>query len=155
MKKIAAAFLSLVLLFSFALAEEVIRLPNSRYVLTIPDGMKHSAPGGVYGDVEAWYSDTLEMDVQAMLRADAVRNGMPETLRESAEEWAALGVEAELRKVAGIEMLCFRVTDPTDETPSVNYVLEDGDWIIEIDFWYATQEAADLTVQIISSIREE
>ena len=33
-------------------------------------------------------------------------------------------------------------------------VFEDGEWMVEIDFWYATEEAAKLTATIISSIHE-
>ena len=46
-----------------------------------------------------------------------------------------------------------RVTDETDGTPCIGYVFEDGDRIIEIFFWYATQEAADTTKTIMESIR--
>ena len=63
------------------------------------------------------------------------------------------GNEIEIRDVNGIEMVCFRVTDREDGAPCIGYVFEDGDWMIEIDFWYATQEAADRTTEIISSIR--
>jgi hypothetical protein len=60
----------------------------------------------------------------------------------------------ELRKINGIEMLCFRTMDESDKAPCIGYVFEDGDWLVELDFWYSTEEAANLTTQIISSIHE-
>ena len=60
----------------------------------------------------------------------------------------------ELRSVNGVEMLCFRILDESDKAPCIGYVFEDGDWMIEVDFWYATEEAARLTGSIISSIHE-
>ena len=80
---------------------------------------------------------------------------MSETLQETAESLVSSGEEAELREVNGVLMLIFRMTDEADGAPGIGYVFEDGDWIIEINFWYATQEAADETERIISSIKEK
>ena len=144
MKRIVCLTVCAVLLAGCAGAETVI-LPNSRYVIDVPDSM-------VYG-MEAYYSETLEMDYASYPVSQATELGMPETLREAAEDRAAQGLDVELRKINGIETLCYRVKDETDGAPCIGYVFIDGEWMIEIDFWYATQEAADMTKTIMETIR--
>ena len=155
MKRIISLLACLILLFSCAAAERIVSLPNSRYVIDLPDWMAYSPPEPEDYGVEAYISDTLEMDFVSYLKADAVKQGMAETLRETAENLVSRGAEAELREVNGIEMVFFRMQDDADGAPGAGYVFEDGDWVIEIDFWYATQEAADRITEIISSIREK
>ena len=123
-------------------------------MLDLPDGMKYSAPEPEDYGMEAYTSDTLEMDFVSYPKEDAIRQGMAETLQETAENLTASGEEAELREVNGILMLVFRMTDEADGASGIGYVFEDGERIIEINFWYATQEAADRIVEIMSSIRE-
>ena len=154
MRKRICVLVFAVLLFSFAAAEQVVVLPGGRYAVDVPDGMEYSAPEAGDSGVEAYISDDLEMDYLSYPKAEQVRKGMPETLRETAELWAEKGVNAEIRDVNGIEALCFPVTDDADGAPCIAYVFEDGDMLIEIDFWYATEEAAMLTATIISSIHE-
>ena len=153
MKKIVSLFICVILLCGAALAEQTVSLPNSRYTLILPDGMKYSMPEPEDYGMAAYTSETLEMDYVSYLKADAVRQGMSETLQETAESLAASGEEAELREVNGVLMLIFRMTDEADGAPGIGYVFEDGDWIIEINFWYATQEAAEKAKEIISSIK--
>ena len=155
MKKIVSLFICVILLCGAALAEQTVSLPNSRYTLILPDGMKYSMPEPEDYGMAAYTSETLEMDYVSYLKADAVRQGMSETLQETAESLVSSGEEAELREVNGVLMLIFRMTDEADGAPGIGYVFEDGDWIIEINFWYATQEAADETERIISSIKEK
>ena len=155
MKKIVSLLICVILLCGTALAEQTVSLPNSRYTLDLPDGMKYSMPEPEDYGMAAYTSATLEMDYVSYPKADAVRQGMSETLRETAENLAASGEEAELREVNGVLMLIFRMTDEADGASGIGYVFEDGDWIIEINFWYATQEAAEETERIISSIKEK
>ncbi len=155
MKKIVSLLICVILLCGTALAEQTVSLPNSRYTLSLPDGMKYSMPEPEDHGMAAYTSETLEMDYVSYPKADAVRQGMAETLQETAESLAASGEEAELREVNGVLMLIFRMTDEADGAPGIGYVFEDGDWIIEINFWYATQEAAEETERIISSIKEK
>ena len=155
MKKIISLFICVILLCGSALAEQTVSLPNSRYTLELPDGMKYSMPEPEDYGMAAYTSEALEVDYVSYLKADAVRQGMAETLRETAEILAESGEETELREVNGILMLVFRMTDEADGASGIGYVFEDGDWIIEINFWYATQEAADETERIISSIKEK
>ncbi|MBR5959493.1 MAG: hypothetical protein IKZ98_00725 [Clostridia bacterium] len=154
MKKIVSLFICMILLCGTA-AAQTVSLPNSGYVLELPDGMKYSMPEPEDYGMAAYTSETLEMDYVSYLKADAFRQGMAETLRETAENLAASGEEAELRDVNGVQMLIFRMTDDADGASGIGYVFEDGEWIIEINFWYATQEAAEETEKIISSIRKK
>ena len=155
LKKIVCISVLLGLLFSFALAEQEVLLPGERYIIELPDWMEYSdAVDGGTG-MDAYVSKDLEMDYLSYRKEDAVMLGMAQTLRETAEERAAQGADVELRKVNGIEMLCFRLQDEEDGTPCIGYLFEDGELLIEIDFWYATQEAADETKKIMESIREK
>ena len=155
MRKIISLLTGLVILFGCAAAEREVVLPGGRYVIDVPDRMEYSAPEEGDGGVEAYVSDTLEMDYLSYPKAEEIRKGMPETLRETAEEQAKKGLDTELREVNGIEMLCFRLTDEADGAPCIGYVFEDGERLIEIDFWYATAEAAELTKTIMETIREK
>ena len=144
----------LILMSGCAQAERSVALPNSRYVIEVPDWMRYSGPEDEYNGVEAYLSEMLEIDYTSYPRATMIGPGAAGSLREVAENSAAKGKEVELRSVSGIEMLCFRTMDESDKTPCIGYVFEDGNWMVEIDFWYATEEAAKLTTTIISSIHE-
>ena len=154
MKKLICFVICALLLTGCALAEQAVELPNSRYVIDVPDWMEYSDP--VDGDqgVEAYISKDLEMDYISYTKEQAAERGFGQTLKETVSALRENGINAELRKVQGIEMLCYRTVDEEDQAPCVGYVLLDGDWLIEIDFWYATQEAADMTKTIMESIRE-
>ncbi len=155
MKKLTGLLICVVLLFSCAGAEQTILLPGGRYVIDVPDEMEYSAPEtGDFG-VEAYISETLEMDYLSYPRAEGAARGMAETLRETVEICAANELDVELRKVNDSEMLCFRTADDADGAFCIGYVFEDGDQYIEIDFWYATQEAGEKTAEIISSVRKK
>ena len=154
MKRFFAFLVCLMLLLGCAQADRSVTLPNSRYMIDVPDWMRFSEAEEKYNDVAAYYSEMLEIDYVSYPRASMIGPGTAESLREVAEKSAAKGREVELRSVNGIEMLCFRTVDESDKTPCIGYVFEDGDWIIEVDFWYATEEAARLTKSIISSIHE-
>ena len=154
-KRLGCMVLAMLLLVcGCAAADEQIQLPDSRYMLTIPDGMTYDGPGE--GDDTAkfaYVSEKLGLDIE-FFSYDA--NGwklkdMAETLREQ-------GTDAEMRKIAGIEMIVYLVTDPDDPPQKgmncIGYVLKDKDVIVEICFWYATKKAAKLTEEIIGSIGE-
>ena len=153
MKKVLALTVLMALLFGCAAAEQEVFLPNSRYVIDVPDWMDYS--DAVDGDlgVDAYVSADLEMDYLSYSKEEEIARGMPDTLRETVKKQRQEGIDAELRKVNGIEMICFRTVDEEDGTPCIGYVFEDGDWLVEIDFWYSTQEAADMTKEIMETIR--
>ena len=128
-------------------------LPGGRYTVSVPDGMEYSEPvDGDYG-VEAYVSPELEMDLISYTKEDAVRLGLGQSLKETAELQREQGMDSEIRNVNGIELLCFRTIDEADNAPCIGYVFEDGDLMIEIDFWYSTQEAGDMTKLIMESIQ--
>ena len=52
-------------------------------------------------------------------------------------------------------MLVYRLTDRADGAQCIGYVFQDRMQIVEIFFWYATQEAADETKVIMETIREK
>ena len=153
-RAVPLVFICLVMLCGCAQAERSVALPNSRYVIEVPDWMRYSEAEDEYNGVEAYVSEMLEIDYTSYPKASMIGSGKAETLREAAENSAAKGKEVELRSVNGIEMLCFRTIDESDKAPCIGYVFEDGDWLVELDFWYSTEEAANLTTQIISSIHE-
>ena len=155
MRKILCILICAALLFSCAAAEQEVILPGGGYAVDVPDPMTYSAPEAEDGNVEAYLSETLEMDYLSYPKTEAAQRGMKGTLLETAEDLAAQGADIELRSVNGIEMLCFRITDEADGAPCIAYVFEDRNMLIEIDFWYATQEAADETKTIMESIRKK
>ena len=154
MKRIICLLACMLMLFGCAQAEQSVRLPHSRYSVEVPDWMRYSEAQEEYNGVEAYVSEMLEIDYTAYPKGTMIGPDKAESLREVAENSAARGKEVELRRISGIEMLCFRTVDESDKAPCIGYVFEDGEWMVEIDFWYATEEAAELTATIISSIHE-
>ena len=153
MNKMISLLVCLAFLFSCAAAEQTVALPESLYLVDVPDDMQYSAPTDGDGGVHAYVSDTLEMDYRSYSVAEAAAFGLMPTLRESAEKLRENGMDAELCDVNGIEMLVYRLTDETDGTPCIGYVFMDGTQVVEVFFWYATQDAAEKTKQIMESIR--
>lgn len=151
-KRFAVLLACLLVFTGLAQAERSVALPNSRYVIEVPDWMRFSEADEEHNGVAAYYSEMLEMDYTTYAKSYMIGPGAAGSLREVAENRAAKGREVELRSINGIEMLCFRMVDESDRAPCIGYVFVDGDWAVEIDFWYATEEAAKLTAEIISSI---
>lgn len=147
MKKAISFLICTVLMFSSAAAELTVVLPESRYAIEIPEGMEYSPAEETDEGIEAYISDTLEMDYCSY----PVAEDAP-TLQKRAEKLAAGGTDAEIRTVNGVEMLVYRVTDEADGAPCIGYAFMDGARIVEIIFWYATQDAADLTKSIMETI---
>jgi len=149
--------LALVLLcMSGALAEQKVQLPESSYYLTIPDGMEYDGPGDIPDDAAfAWVSGKLGLDIQFFRQP----NDGGAALQAMADVIIGDGVDAEIHRINGIDMIAYRVTDPQDPPEQgmkcIGYVFLDGDAAQMICFWYATQEAADLTAEIIGSIAKD
>ncbi len=148
MKRAISFLICTVLLLGSAAAEQTVVLPESRYVINVPDDLKYSPAEDGDEGIEAYISDTLEMDYCSYPTAEDAP-----TLQERAEKLVADGTDAEMRTVNGIEMLVYRVKDEADGAPCIGYAFMDGTQTIEIFFWYATQEAADLTRLIMETIR--
>ena len=157
MKKIIGLVVCLMMLVSgFAMADQTVELlPGLGYVVDLPDDMEYVSPEASENGVETYFNNDLEMDCFCYPKSEAENLGMAETLKETVNVLKEKRWEAELRKVNRITMVCVRMKDESDGAPGIGYIFEDGDLMIEIDFWYATQEAADRTVQIMSSIRQE
>ena len=153
MKKMISLLIFAVLVFNCAAAEQTTALTGSRYEVDLPDGMKYSPPEKEDSGIHAYISDVLEMDWLCYDRQEAAALGLQPTLLESAEKLAESGAEAELREIGGIEALVYRLADDADGAEGIGYIIEDGDLIVEVIFWYATQEAADTAKAIMESIR--
>ena len=107
MRKIAALLICMLLLSGCAAAEQSVALPESRYVISVPDDMKYSEPDEKDEGVYAYISNALEMDYRSYPVAEAAAFGLQPTLQESAEGLAANGADVELREVNGIETYTF------------------------------------------------
>ena len=154
MKKGFALLICTALLFAgCAAADQAVMLPGNRYMIDIPDGMAYSGPQGGDGGIHAYVSGTLEMDYMSYPVEDTAAPDPSENLKDRAKKLTAAGVEVELRQVNGIDMIVYRIADETDGTPGIGYVLEDGGMVVEVIFWFATQEAADLSQRIMETIR--
>ena len=149
--------LALVLLcMGGALAEQKVQLPESSYRLTVPDGMEYDGPGDIPDDAAfAWVSGELGLDIQFFRQP----NDGGAALQAMADVIIGDGVDAEIRRINGIDMIAYRVADPQDPPEQgmkcIGYVFLDGDAAQMICFWNANQEAADLTADIIGSITKD
>ena len=153
MKRVISGLICFLVLFGWAAAEQSVVLPGGRYVISVPEEMEYSEPVDGDAGVEAYVSAELEMDLISYTKEDALRLGMGLTLRETAELQREQGADTEIREINGIETLCFRTVDEADGAPCIGYVFEDGELMIEIDFWYSSQQAGDMTKTIMESIR--
>ena len=138
-------------------AERKVRLPDSRYSLTLPDGMTYDGPGESPDDARfAYVSEALGLDIQFFCQDNekgATLQAMAKVLREDD------GFDAAIYRISGIDMIAFEMTDPQDPPEKgmkcMTYMLEDDGKVQMICFWYAGQEAADRTADIISSITDK
>lgn len=136
----------LLLTAGVALADQSVSLPGG-FSLTVPDNMSYD--GQAVEDSGsfcfAYVSGTLEMDVFSYSSSGE--------LRQMVEEITARGNDAELRSINGIEAICYRGTDPADGAPFIGYVMKRGNKLTEVVFWYADQNAANLTKIIMETLQ--
>ena len=145
MKKVICILIVILTLTAAALADQAVTLPGG-FALDVPDNMNYDAEKGTDSDFcFAYVSSQLEMDVFSYPGSGELRD-MVEMLNEQGEN-------AELRKINGIEAICFRGSDPADGTPFIGYLMKGGDQLTEVVFWYATQEAGDRTRTIMETLR--
>ena len=160
MKKLVCAMLAGLLLAVFAgnaLADQKVKLPSSSYSVTIPDGMEYDGPGQKPDNAKfAWVSEPMGLEILFSCEKNArgaTLEAMATVLRTEN------GMDAEIRTIAGIDMIVYRGTDPDDDPATamkfISYVFLDGNMAQEICFWYANQNAADRTAEIISSISKD
>jgi len=140
-----------------ALADQKVQLPESRYSLTLPDGMTYDGPGESPDDARfAYVSASLGLDIQFFCQDNekgATLEGMATVLREDD------GFDAAIYRIGGIDMIVFEIADPQDPPEKgmkcMTYMLEDHGKVQMICFWYAGQEAANRTADIIASITDK
>lgn len=156
MKKWICLFLGILLLAGSAWADQSVALPGNRYTLDLPDEMEYSPRNP--RDVEqsayfqfAYFSKVLELEMDVF----AYANGGV-SLQDLCEAMASKGETVEIRRINGLDLLCYTGQDDPVQSDGAyysGYVLMDGDQAIEITFWYATQQGADLITEIMSGIR--
>ena len=151
-----AALILALMSIGCAMADQKVLLPGGSYSLMIPDGMEYDGPGVSPDDAKfAWVSAELGLDIEFFCEP----NEKGAALQAMAEVLAGDGIDTRINRIGGIDMIVYQVTDPGDSKDSgmkcIGYVLEDGKNVQMICFWYATQEAADWTARIISSITKE
>ena len=121
-------------------------LPDGVHLLTLPAGMVSQLPASDETDLKGIFlrEPDLEMLVFAYPAQGATAQSLAEALTEA-------GRTAEVREIAGEAFLVYQDVDEEDGTPCVGYSYLYRDWIIEISFFYSSQEAADLTTTIMES----
>ena len=160
MKKLVCMILVGMLLAVFAgsaLADQKVKLPSSSYSVTIPDGMEYDGPGQRPDNAKfAWISEQMGLEILFACGKNnrgATLEAMATVLRSEN------GMDAEIRRIAGIDMIVYQGTDPDDDPSTamkfIAYVFLDGNMAQEICFWYANQSAADRTAEIIQSISKD
>ncbi len=146
MRRLAVLLLACLMICGYAAAEQKVALPGERLSLTLPDEMTFSAEGR--SDLEefqfAYFTKILEMDVFAYPDGGKSLTEMRDMLRGD-------GVQAEIRKYGGLQVLCYSMTDESGN-PCAMYALEDEDQVIEIAFWYAEEKAAKQADKIMGTI---
>ena len=151
MKRFCLILAALVLLGAgCASAEQRVQLPESRYAVTLPDGMTYDGPGEKGEAAFAYVSEALGLDVSFTV---GYAGGLQQIsdLIPAIEQKGMTDVRMTL--VNGIEMLVYRYEpEDTNSMKCIGYILRDGDKVEQIEFWYAGQGAADLTRTIMESI---
>lgn len=153
MRKVLGLVTAVIILLGAAgaAAEQTVRLPESRYAVTMPDGMTYDGPTPDSDEAFAYVYEEIGLEA-GFFRYEGEGTGLTDVITKLLAGGAE---DIRMTTVNGVEMLAFRYA-PVDESgmKGVGYVLQDGDATLEILFWYATQEAADLTKTIMESIGE-
>ena len=155
LRRMMAVWLLSCLLNGMALADVILTrdtdamLPDGQHLLTLPAGMISQTPDGDETNLKGVFlrEPDLEMLVFAYRANGATVEGLAEALKEA-------GREAQVREIDGQMFLVYQDRDEADGTPCVGYSYLYKDWMIEISFFYSSQEAADLTKTIMESFRE-
>ena len=148
---LALAALMLTLSAGSALATQEVALPDSRYVLDVPDWMRYVGPGEDDECVFAYVSEILEMDVFSYEEDGSTQKELGEKIAKKNPEF-----HVELREIQGLTMVCYQgsvETEKEEEKAScVGFVLRDGKRQIEMVFWYSTEDSFRIAEEIIDSI---
>ncbi len=121
-------------------------LPDGEHLITLPAGMLSQTPDPEETALKGIFQrePDLEMLVFAYLREG-------KTVDDMAQDLAAAGRDAQVREIGGERFLVSQDQDEADGAYYVGYSYIYGDWVIEIAFFYSSQEAADLTKTIMES----
>ena len=138
---------TILLLAGCAAADETVRLPESRYAMTLPDGMVYDGPTPESGEAFACVYEEILLEVHFFRFETGMTEALADELSKGAEEITPVSVN-------GVDMIAFRYPPQDDGWKAIGYILQDGDATQKIVFWYATKEAAEMTKTIMESIGE-
>ena len=130
-----------------ALADQQVNLPNSRYAVTMPDGMAYD--GSTPGTDEAFAYVSGELGLEVSFHYYSAPGANLASLLPGIQEKDPDDVQ--MTTVGGMPMIVYRLSDNGGKC--IAYILQDGNTIHEIVFWYTTQKGADLSRTIMESIR--
>lgn len=149
MKRIAALLLVLFLLAGTAYADRTVKLEGTRYSLALPDEMEYDGPGQPGKADFAYVSDSLGLEILFTSADGSELSQLSDMIPFLADDVD----EVNPVTVNGIEMLKYRITAHNPEGKAIGYILRDGAKVWQVEFWYASQKAADLTKTIMESIQ--
>ena len=148
MRKVMAMLMAgILLLAGCAAADEAVRLPESRYAVTLPDGMVYDGPTAESGEAFACVYEEVLLEVHFFRLEAGMTEAVADALAKGAEEITPVSVN-------GVDMIAFRYPPQDDGWKAVGYILQDGEATQVILFWYGTPEAAERTKTIMESIGE-
>ena len=150
MRRIAAlVFVLLLVMAGTAFADQDVQLKGTRYTLTLPDSMEYDGPGNPGKADFAYVSESLGLEI---LFTSANGSGLQQ-LADMIPNLADEVDDPRMTTVNGVEMIVYRVTADDPDGKAVGYILRDGDKVWQIEFWYTSQTAADMTKTIMESIQ--
>ena len=123
-----------------------IQLPDGQGVLTLPEGMISTPVSPEETDL--WADYLRKPDLEMLIFCYDAQGAEPRTMAEALRN---AGRTAETREIDGVEFLVFQDRDEADGAPCVGYAYVSGDALIEITFFYGSQEAMDRTYEIMES----
>ena len=148
MRKVIGLALALMLLATGNVSSaETVQLPESRYAVTIPDGMIYDGPTEGTAEAFAYVSEEMLLTVHFFRYNMSMTDVILDVLGRGGDDIRPVSVN-------GVDMIAFRYPPEEDGWQAAGCILEDGDATLAILFWYGTQEAADLTKTIMESIEE-
>ena len=131
---------------TYQIPGQEIRLPDGIHFLTIPADMEYQQPADDETDLKAIYLREPELEM-LIFEYEAGES----TVQDLAERMRAAGLEAQVREIGGESFLVFQDRDEADGAPCIGYSYVANGRMTEISFFYATQEAMNLTVGIMES----
>ncbi len=149
MRKVGVLLLAAVILLAAgcAAADEVVRLPESRYAVTLPDGMVYEGPTPENSEAFACVYEEFLLEIHFFRFEAGMTEAVADVLAKGAEDITPVPVN-------GIDMIAFRYPAQDDGWKAVGYMTQDGDATQMILFWYGSMEAAEMTKTIMESIGE-